>query len=515
MMGDTFTARDLAAAVRSGQVSAVESTKAALERIAALDKDLGAFLAVDEAGALAAAAAVDQKVAAGEDAGPLAGVPVAVKDNLSTKGVATTAGSAILAGYIPPYDATAVARLRAAGAVIVGKTNMDEMGMGATTVNSAFRVTKNPWDLDRVPGGSSGGSAAAVAARLVPLALGSDTGGSVRQPAAMCGITGLRPTYGRISRYGLLPLAGSMDTVGVFAADAGDCALALQVLAGPDDRDASAAPAAVEEWAGIAGDAVPERLDGLRIGLPQQLFGEPVDPAVKAAVREALDQLAKLGAQVEPCDLPALEYALGTYYVLVSAEASSTMSRYDGVRFGRRHGDEDGMAAMYEQTRGAGLGPEVKRRILLGTYLLSGDRYESHFMQALRLRRVIKDELDKALERFDLLAAPAAPTPAFPFDSWQGDTRAVYRGDFVALPASLAGLPAMSIPCGFVEGLPMGLQLMGRAFGEETLLRAAAVYQKALAHHRQLPPFNAAGGGAAPAPGNAHGSTALGGGEGK
>ncbi|HLS89307.1 MAG TPA: Asp-tRNA(Asn)/Glu-tRNA(Gln) amidotransferase subunit GatA [Sphingobacteriaceae bacterium] len=514
MAGDIMTARETAAAVRAGQASAVEITKAALDRIGALDKDLGAFLAVDEAGALAAAEAVDQKVAAGEDPGPLAGVPVAVKDNLSTKGLATTAGSNILKGYIPPYDATAVARLRAAGAVIVGKTNMDEMGMGATTVNSAFQATKNPWDLDRVPGGSSGGSAAAVAARLVPLSLGSDTGGSVRQPAAMCGITGLRPTYGRVSRYGLLALAGSMDTVGLLALDARDCALALQVVAGPDDRDASAEAEPVGDWAGMAGEAGPKGLDGLRIGLPRQLFQEPVDPAVKAAVREALDQLAGMGAQVEECDLPALTYSLGVYYVLVSAEASSTMSRYDGVRFGLRLGDQQGVAALYEQSRGAGLGPEVKRRILLGTHLLSGDQYESYYMQALRLRRVIKEELEQALSRYDLLAAPAAPTTAFPFDSWRAGTRAVYRGDFVALPASLAGIPALSIPCGFVEGMPVGLQLMGRAYGEETLLRAALAYQEAFDHHRRLPPVNAAGAGA-PTAGTAGDGGSHGGGEGQ
>lgn len=491
----TDTAWAVAAAVRSGRQSARVVVEAALARIDAVDKDVGAFLTVTPAAALAAADSVDAAVAAGADPGPLAGVPVAVKDNLCTAGTATTAASKILQGFMPPYDATVVARLRAAGAIIVGKTNLDEFAMGSTTESSAFQATRNPWDLTRVPGGSSGGSAAAVAARLVPLALGSDTGGSVRQPAALCGVVGLRPTYGRISRYGLIPMAASMDVVGPITTDVLDCILAMTVLAGPDRRDATSGPAPAKYWLSTAARADGD-LQGLRIGVPAQFFDLPMEEPVRVVLEQALDQLVALGARLEPCSLPQMQHALAAYYALVSGEASSGMGRYDGVRYGLRVGAEQGMIGMYEQSRGAGFGVEVKRRILFGTHLLSDDQYERYYRQAQRLRRLIKDELAGALDKFDLLAAPVAAATARPLEAGTGKAAALYAGDFLTLPASLAGTPALSIPCGFAGGLPVGLQLLGKTLDEATVLRTAAVYQRVTDHHRQLPPTTATGGAA-------------------
>lgn len=477
-------AHAVAAAVRQGAVRAADVVAAYLEETERLEPALRAFLRLDREGALARAEELDRRLQAGEDPGPLCGVPVAVKDNICTRGLETTAGSRILAGFVPPYDATVVERLRAAGAVIVGKTNLDEFAMGSSTENSAFGPTRNPWDPERVPGGSSGGSAAAVAAGEVPLALGSDTGGSVRQPAALCGVVGLKPTYGRVSRYGLIAFASSLDQIGPFGLDARDAALALQVLAGHDPRDATSAPVPVPDYLGsLTGD-----VRGLRVGLAREFLGEGVEPGVERAVREALAALRDLGAEVQEVSLPHAPYSVPTYYLVATAEASSNLARYDGVRYGLR-APADGVVAMFERSRGEGFGPEVKRRIMLGTYALSAGYYEAYYLRALKARRRIKEDFDRAFARVDVVVAPTSPTVAFRLGERTEDPLTMYLSDVCTIAANLAGLPALSIPCGFAGGLPVGLQLIGRPFEEALLLRAADAYQRVTDHHLRRPPL--------------------------
>lgn len=484
---------ELASSVRSKKLSAVELTAAYLRRIHTLDGRLGCFLRIDEAGALAQAAAIDARVAQGEadaETLPLCGVPVGVKDILCTAGLETTCGSRILAGWVPPYDATVVARLRQAGAILLGKLNMDEFAMGSSNENSAAFPCKNPWDLSRVPGGSSGGSAAAVAAGLAAFTLGSDTGGSIRQPAALCGVVGLKPTYGRVSRHGLIAFASSLDQVGTLTRSVEDAALALQVIGGHDAHDATSLPDAQPNYRA----ACEMPLAGLRIGLPAEYFQAGLDPQIEAAVRTALQLLEKQGAVLVPVALPHTAYAVAAYYLIATAEASSNLARYDGVRYGHRakvrvEELEPGTSAlfdMYCRTRQEGFGAEVKRRILLGTYVLRSGYYDAYYRRASQVRTLIRrDFLDAfAKERCDVLATPTSPVLAFRLGERSLDPLSMYLSDIYTIPCNLAGLPGLSIPCGFAspaEGgppLPIGLQLLGPPLGEANILRAAAAYQR-------------------------------------
>ncbi|MDR7553987.1 MAG: Asp-tRNA(Asn)/Glu-tRNA(Gln) amidotransferase subunit GatA [Armatimonadota bacterium] len=478
------SARDLVAAYRAGTVRPSQVVEVALDRIARLDPLLHAFLTVDADGARRAAAAWDARIADGADAlPPLAGVPVAIKDNICTRGIPTTCASRILEGWVPPYDATVVARLRDAGAIVLGKTNLDEFAMGSSTEHSAFGPTRNPWDPTRVPGGSSGGSAAAVAAGMVPLALGSDTGGSVRLPAGFCGVVGLKPTYGRVSRYGLVAFASSLDQIGPIARDVADCALLLGVLAGHDPADATSADVPTPDYLAALG----EDAAGLRLGVPREAFGEGVAPAVADALREALRVFANLGCDVAEISLPTIDAALPAYYILAPAEASSNLARYDGVRYGLRVPGED-LAAMVAQTRRQGFGAEVQRRIMLGTYALSAGYYEAFYLKAQRARTLVARDFARAFERVDLVVLPVAPTPAFRLGEKADDPLQMYLSDIFTISVNLAGLPGLALPCGMADGLPIGLQLVGRAFDEVTLLRAGYAYEQAAGWARRRPP---------------------------
>ncbi|GAC1319134.1 MAG: Asp-tRNA(Asn)/Glu-tRNA(Gln) amidotransferase subunit GatA [Acidimicrobiales bacterium] len=469
------TAAEIAAGVRNGNRSARDAVDAALARIDDHDGEVHAFLALTADEARAAADAIDTRVAAGEDPGPLAGVPVALKDNLCTRGVATTAGSRILEGWRPPYDATVVERLRAAGAVVVGKTNLDEFAMGSSTENSAYGPTRNPYDHDRVPGGSSGGSAAAVAAGFVPLSLGSDTGGSIRQPAALCGVVGVKPTYGAVSRYGLIAFASSLDQIGPFARTVRDAATLLQVIAGPDPRDSTSWP---EPFADLDA-ALTQGVDGLRVGIVRELSGEGIASDVAARVQEAADALSAAGAKVDEVNVPAARYALSAYYLIAPAEASSNLSRYDGVRYGYRSPDAVDISHMYGATRAHGFGPEVKRRIMLGTYALSAGYYDAYYGQAQRARTLVIRDFATAYEHFDVLLSPTAPTTAFAFGAKTADPLSMYLSDVCTIPTNLAGHPGMSVPFGTgSDGLPIGVQVLAPALGETVMFRVAATLEE-------------------------------------
>jgi aspartyl-tRNA(Asn)/glutamyl-tRNA(Gln) amidotransferase subunit A len=480
------TIREIRDQIRSGSRSATEIVKDTLGRIDTLDPALHAFNTVTHEQALARAAALDRDRDLWRDT-PLLGVPVALKDNLCTRGVLTTASSRILEGYVPPYDATVVARLERAGAVVVGKTNCDEFAMGSSTENSAFGPTRNPWALDRIPGGSSGGSAVAVAARLTTVALGSDTGGSIRQPAALCGIVGLKPTYGRVSRFGLLAFASSLDQIGPLAQTAHDAALTLSVIAGADAADATSSSEAVPDYtAALTGD-----IRGLRVGVPSSMLEEGVDGDVLRAFRVALGTLAARGALLVDMELPHAKHAIGVYYLIATAEASSNLARYDGVRYGfRAPGTKDGdLRTMYARTRGTGFGLEVKRRIMLGTYALSAGYYDAYYLKAQQVRTLIVRDYDRAFDRVDLVAMPTSPTPAFTIGERVADPLQMYLADVFTVSANLAGLPAISAPCGFTaDRLPIGLQLTGRRFDEATLLRAVDAYERDAPWHREEPP---------------------------
>jgi aspartyl-tRNA(Asn)/glutamyl-tRNA(Gln) amidotransferase subunit A len=468
--------------LRAGDISSVTLTQALLDRIVALDNDLKAYLTLAPEMALDQAAEADRRRAAGEDH-LLLGVPLAIKDVICVEGLPTTCGSRILESYVPPFSAAAVDRLRAAGAVIVGKTNTDEFAMGSSTENSAFFTTHNPWDLERVPGGSSGGSAAAVAAGLAVGALGSDTGGSVRQPAALCGVVGLKPTYGRVSRWGLVAFASSLDQIGPLAGTVADAAILLGVIAGHDPRDSTSVDLPVPDYlAALTGD-----VHGLRIGVPREYFLEGIQPEVEAAVRDAIALLAGLGAEILPVSLPHTEYALPAYYLIAPAEASANLARYDGIRYGLSLAGDD-LLDSYRQTRGQGFGPEVKRRIMLGTYALSAGYYDAYYLKACQVRTLIRRDFEQAWQQCDLLAAPATPTTAFKIGEKAGDPLQMYLADVFTLALSLAGLCGISLPCGFDRaGLPIGLQIMGRAFDEATVLRAAHAYEQATEWHKRRP----------------------------
>jgi aspartyl-tRNA(Asn)/glutamyl-tRNA(Gln) amidotransferase subunit A len=475
-----LTVREAGAALAAGELTSVALTEALLGRIATLEPTLRAFLTITGEQALAAA----RKADAGRrpDSGPLHGVPLAIKDVLCTRGVRTTCGSAILEGFVPPYSATVVERLEAAGAVSLGKLNCDEFAMGSSTETSAYQVTRNPWDPARVPGGSSGGSAAAVAAGMAPASLGTDTGGSIRQPAALCGVSGLKPTYGRVSRYGLVAYGSSLDQIGPFAWTAADLALVLEAIAGHDPRDGTSATTPVPNYtAALTGD-----LRGLRVGVPREYFVEGMEPGVEQTTREAITALRDQGAEVVDLSLPHTKYALPTYYIIAPAEASANLARYDGVRYGPREPGE-GMWEAIELTRGRRFGAEVRRRIMLGTYALSAGYYDAYYRRAQQVRTLIKRDFEQAFAQVDLLAAPTSPTVAFKVGQKLDDPLAMYLSDVCTLPVNLAGVPGLVVPCGFSAGLPVGLQLIGRPFEEELLLRVGDAYQRVTDWHTRRP----------------------------
>jgi len=474
-MSTPSTAIGIAAAVRSGDMSAVDAVEQSLQRIGASDGDIGAFLTVTASSARDEAAAIDAAVASGSDPGPLAGVPIAIKDNMCTRGIPTTCASRMLEGWLPPYDATVISRLRSAGAVIVGKTNLDEFAMGSSTENSAFGVTKNPHDPTRVPGGSSGGSAAAVAAGFVPVSLGSDTGGSIRQPAGLCGVVGVKPTYGAVSRLGLVAFASSLDQIGPFAGNVADAAAVLEAIAGHDPGDSTSIP---EPFAPL-GAAMNRGVEGLRVGRITDLPAG-ADPDVTERFEAAFDALAAAGADIVDVEVPAFTYGLTAYYLIAPAEASSNLARYDGVRYGHRVAAPD-TDAMYVATRTDGFGAEVKRRILLGTYALSAGYYDAYYGKAQRVRRLIADDFARAYTHADVLLTPTAPTVAFEIGAKSDDPLAMYLCDTYTIPSNLAGHPAMSVPFGTgADGLPVGVQVLAPAVGEATMFAVGAALERAI-----------------------------------
>ena len=470
------------AGLADGRFTSVDLTNSFLHRIEQVDGSLHAFLRTTRAEALEASAEADRARADG-DTRPLLGIPLAIKDVLMTKGVETTAGSRILEGFVPPYSATAVQKLEAAGAIVIGKTNTDEFAMGSSTENSGYGPTRNPWDLERVPGGSSGGSAAAVAADEAPAALGTDTGGSVRQPASFCGIVGLKPSYGRVSRYGLIAYGSSLDQIGPITKTVADAALLLEVIAGVDPRDSTTMPVDVPDFsASLTGE-----ITGVRIGIPHEYFVEGIQPEVEAAVRTAIEQFASLGAEIVPIHLPNTELALPVYYLVVTAEASANLARYDGIRFGLSV-DGDTIFDHFRQTRGVGFGPEVKRRIMLGTYALSAGYYDAYYLKAQQVRTLIKQDFDRAFADVDVILSPTSPTTAFRLGEKVDDPLAMILTDIFTTSANLAGLCGISIPCGFdAAGLPIGLQLLGPSLGEEKILRAAYAYEQSTAWRLRRP----------------------------
>lgn len=482
-----LTLHDAHDLLHRGDVSSIELARAHLDRIEALDGRVRAFLHVAPELALAQAAEADRRRAAGED-NPLLGIPLAIKDMITVRGMPTTAGSRILAGFAPPYEATATARLRQAGAVFLGKANLDEFAMGWSTENSAFFTTHNPYDLARVPGGSSGGSAAAVAAGEAMAALGTDTGGSVRQPASWTNTVGLRPTYGRVSRWGVVAFASSLDQIGPITKDVRDCALLLSAIAGHDPLDSTTMPGAVPDFQ----TALTAGVKGLRIGLPRDYFVEGMHPGVKATVLAAVDELAGLGAEIEETSLPNTRHGMPVYYLVATAELSANLARYDGVRYGHSAGASN-MWENYRQTRGQGFGPEVKRRIILGAYALSAGYYDAYYLKAQKVRTLIRQDFDRAFERFDALVAPVVPLIPFKIGQAPADPVDLYLSDVLTLPTALAGVPCVSVPAGFVleEGkkLPVGLQIIGRPFDEAGILRIAHAFEQATLHHLTHPPL--------------------------
>lgn len=479
----SWTVAEAAQRIRAGEISSVELTSALIRRIRQIDPAIGAYISIDEEDALRQARVADERRARG-DTTPLLGVPIGVKDVLNVRGWPCTCASKILQGYRSPYDATAIARLREAGAVLLGRLNMDEFAMGSSTENSAWQLTRNPWDLERVPGGSSGGSAAAVAADLAFAALGTDTGGSIRQPAALCGCVGLKPTYGRISRFGLVAYASSLDQIGPLAKTVKDAALLLDAMSGRDARDSTTLDLPPTAFAGSLDRA---DLRGLRLGIPNEYFMEGMDPEVEAAVRAAIEQCRALGAEIVPVSLPQTKYAIATYYIVATAEASANLARFDGVRYGLRIDGEDPID-MTERTRAAGFGPEVKRRIILGTYVLSSGYYDAYYLRALKVRRWIRAGFDEAFRACDALLTPTSPTPAFRFGERTGDPIRMYLSDIFTVTVNLAGICGISVPCGFTaSGLPIGLQVIGPALREDLVLQIAHAYENATPWHRRKP----------------------------
>ncbi|MCC6629255.1 MAG: Asp-tRNA(Asn)/Glu-tRNA(Gln) amidotransferase subunit GatA [Chloroflexi bacterium] len=478
----SLTWAEARAALDRREISAVELTEATLARVRALNPSLAAYLYVMDDTARAQAAAADRRIALG-DARPLTGIPVALKDVLCTTDAPTTCGSRILAGYRSPFDATVVARLREQDAVFIGKTNTDEFAMGSSTENSAYGPTRNPWDLERVPGGSSGGSAAAVASSLAIIGLGSDTGGSIRQPAGFCGIVGLKPTYGRVSRYGLVAFASSLDQIGPFARTVEDAAAMLGAIAGHDRRDSTSQNQPVPDYlAELAGG-----VRGMRVGVPREYAVAGADAAVEAACDEAIRQLERLGARVRPVSLPHTKYALPTYYIIAPAEASANLARFDGIKYGLSV-KAGSLLDSYKATRGQGFGAEVKRRVMLGTYALSSGYYDAYYVKAQKVRTLLKQDFDRAFQEVDVIVAPTSPTVAFRIGERSDDPLQMYLSDVWTIPANMAGIPGVAVPCGLAHGLPVSLQFFGPAFGEATVLRAAHAYERATEWHRHRPP---------------------------
>lgn len=479
----TLSAHEAAELLKKKEVSSVELTQAVLDRINVVEEQVKAFVTVTGDEALAQARVIDQRRAAGEMLSPLAGVPMVLKDNMCTKGIKTTCSSKILENFIPPYNATVVDKLHTAGAVMLGKANMDEFAMGSSTENSSVHVTRNPWSLDSVPGGSSGGSAASVAADEGFYSLGSDTGGSIRQPASFCGVVGLKPTYGLVSRYGLVAFASSLDQIGPFTKNVTDSAMVMNAISGHDAMDSTSADIQVPDFTSY----LQNDIKGLRIGIPKEYFVEGMDPAVEQAVRQAIAKLEELGAICEEATLPHTEYALPVYYLLATAEASSNLARYDGVRYGYRTETAEDLLTMYRKTRSEGFGSEVKRRIMLGTYALSSGYYDAYYLKALKVRTLIKQDFDRAFEKFDVLLSPTAPTTAFKFGEKAGNPMQMYLSDIFTISTNLAGIPGLSIPCGFSNGMPIGLQLMGKPFDEGTLFKVAYTFEQNTNHHKIKP----------------------------
>ncbi len=458
--------------LKDRQISSEELTKSVLERIQKVDKDIRAYVTLDFDNALRVSRTIDKT---GDFSGILTGIPVAIKDNICTKGLKTTCSSKILADFIPPYDATVCDRLKSKGSVLIGKTNMDEFAMGSSTENSAFFATRNPWDLERVPGGSSGGSAAAVAADECIFALGSDTGGSVRQPAAFCGVVGLKPTYGRVSRYGLVALAPSLDQIGPITKDVKDCAIVMNAISGIDSLDATSADAEFPDYM----EGLTEGVKGAKIGLPEEYLGKWLDSQVREAVLRAAKLFEDMGAICEKVSLPHTEYALWAYYIIASAEASSSFGQYDGIRYGMRVDKYDDLVDLYKKTRGEGFGPEVKRRIILGTYAMTPEQYEDYYLKAQKVRTLVKNDFDHVLKNYDFLIAPTATGAAFKLGEETDDPYKMCMNDLYTVPANMAGLPGISVPCGFSEGMPIGLQIIGKHFDEAMILKAAYALERA------------------------------------
>lgn len=479
-----LTLLEAARALADGGLSSVELTQACLDRIAQVDGKVHAFLKVDADGALAAARASDERRRARNPVGPVDGVPIALKDLICTEGVETTAGSKILKGFVPPYDATVTAQLKAAGMPILGKLNLDEFAMGSSNESSAFGPTHNPWELSRTPGGSSGGSAAAVAAREVPCALGTDTGGSIRQPAALTNLVGLKPTYGRVSRYGVVAFASSLDQVGPLTRTVGDAAALLQLLARHDPNDSTSATVEAQDYS----QSLEAGAAGMKLGIPKEYFVDGMDPEVRAAVEAAAKDYERMGAKLVEISLPHTKYALATYYLIAPAEASSNLARYDGVRFGQRAKEVKGLRELYARTREEGFGEEVKRRIMLGTYALSAGYYDAYYLKAQKVRTLIRHDFLQAFEKVDAVLSPTSPVPAFKLGEKVDDPLSMYLMDVFTLPCNLAGLPGVSIPCGFTgDGLPIGLQLLGKPFDEAGLLRMARAYEREHDFFRRAP----------------------------
>ncbi len=464
--------------------SAVEIAQDSLARMERLEPQLHAFLQITRDRALAQAQRVDAQIAAGEDIGLLAGIPIGIKDNLCTLGIRTTCGSKILENFVPPYESTVTSRLAEAGAVMVGKTNLDEFAMGSSTENSAYQLTANPWDTSRVPGGSSGGSAAAVAADECPIALGSDTGGSIRQPASFCGVVGLKPTYGLVSRYGLVAYASSLDQIGPFGRSVEDTAILLQAIAGHDPKDSTSLKIEIPDYT----QSLTNSLKGKKIGVIRETFGEGLDPVVGEAVQTALQTLEKLGATVQEISCPRFRYGLPTYYIIAPSEASANLARYDGVKYGYRTAEAENLLEMYMKTRAEGFGAEVKRRIMIGTYALSAGYYDAYYLKAQKVRTLIKQDFEQAFEQVDVLVCPTAPTTAFKAGEKTDDPLSMYLSDLMTIPVNLAGLPGMSLPCGFdAQGLPIGLQIIANVLREDQIFAVASAYENATEWHLRTP----------------------------
>ena len=470
-----LTAHEVVNLIKKKKITAYEVMQDIFNQIDKVDNLIKAFLVINREEALKQAKEIDAKVKNGEELPPLAGVAVAIKDIIATQGTETTCGSKILKGFIPPYNATVINRLKEAGAIIIGKTNMDEFAMGSSTENSAFGPTHNPWDLERVPGGSSGGSAAAVAADETFVALGTDTGGSVRQPASLCGMVGLKPTYGRVSRYGLVAYASSLDQIGTITKDVTDCALMMNVISGHDNMDSTSVNLEIPDYLKSCQTGIKD----LKIGVPKEYYIEGIDPEVKDALDRALKIFEKLGAKIEEVSLPHTEYSLPTYYLIATAEASSNLARYDGVQYGYRAEENEDLSSMYRKTRSEGFGSEVKRRIMLGTYALSSGYYDAYYLKAQKVRTLIKEDFDKAFSKYDILITPVSPTPAFKLKEKVSDPLTMYLSDIYTIPINLAGIPAISLNCEYSKNnLPIGLQIIGNHFSEETILRAAFNFEQ-------------------------------------